>query len=59
MIDVDHFKLLNDRFGYAASDERDWDVVARLGGEDYGTRDNGGSRSTVCRNGCDKLCAIV
>lgn len=71
MLDIDHFKLLNDRFGHQAGDEvlrwlggqlrdvaRKDDFVGRYGGEEFvAILPNAGSEDA--RSWADRLCRVV
>ena len=71
MLDIDHFKLLNDRFGHQAGDEvlrwlggqlrdaaRKDDFVGRYGGEEFvAILPNAGSEDA--RSWADRLCRII
>lgn len=67
MIDIDHFKSINDRFGHAVGDEvlrivarifadelRESDLLARLGGEEFALVLSIASIDTACR-ACERL----
>lgn len=69
IIDIDHFKYVNDRYGHAAGDEvlramadhlqrntRQHDLVARLGGEEFGLFLPGCDSLEIDQIG-DRLCA--
>ena len=62
MLDLDHFKQLNDRFGHACGDQalqlfaevargilRDHDVLGRLGGEEFGLALPGTTLAGACQ----------
>ncbi len=70
LIDLDHFKQVNDRFGHAAGDEalrivakllvsecRPTDFAARLGGDEFVVVVQGdrGTAATVCRRVRERL----
>jgi len=67
MVDIDHFKLINDRFGHAAGDcalqtfaevarrvVRKNDLIARLGGEEFAILFRG-MTALQCWNVCERL----
>jgi two-component system cell cycle response regulator len=71
MIDLDHFKSVNDRYGHAAGDEvlrevasrlvasvRTYDLVGRYGGEEFLVILSGASIEEVRRR-AQRLCAVV
>jgi len=71
LIDVDHFKQFNDRYGHAAGDQalrtlsgvlresfRASDTIARFGGEEFAVFMEGASHAVI-RERCDRLLATL
>jgi len=71
LVDVDHFKRYNDRYGHAAGDEclrqvtramqgqlRPYDLMARYGGEEFAIALPGADALTVARIG-ERLCRAL
>lgn len=74
MLDIDHFKLVNDRYGHAMGDEviksvastlegslRKYDVVGRMGGEEYAMMLVGcstGSAFEIANRLCDEIASM-